>query len=73
MATPERPSTLTMPAGMDTAAEIKRGVRRALATHGMASLTEFTLKGGRRADIVAMDGKGRLTIVEVKSSFVVED
>lgn len=39
-----------------------------LAAHGLASLTEFTLKGGRRADIVAMDGKGRFTIVEVKSS-----
>ncbi len=53
---------------MDTAAEIKRGVRRTLAAHGLTSLTEFTLKGGRRADIVAIDGKGRLTIVEVKSS-----
>ena len=39
-----------------------------LAAHGLTSLTEFTLKGGRRADIVAMDGKGRFTIVEVKSS-----
>ena len=39
-----------------------------LAAHGFTSLTEFTLKGGRRADIVAVDGKGRFTIVEVKSS-----
>lgn len=60
------PSALTM-AG-DAAAEIKRGVRRTLAAHGMASLTEFTLRGGRRADIIAVDGKGKFTIVEVKSS-----
>ena len=48
--------------------DIKRGVRRTLAAHGLASLTEFTLSGGRRADVAAVDGKGRLTIVEVKSS-----
>lgn len=52
----------------DTASEIKRGVRRTLAAHGLVSLTEFTLKGGRRADVVAVDAKGRFTIVEVKSS-----
>ena len=34
----------------------------------MSSLTEFTLKGGRRADVMALDGKGRFVIVEVKSS-----
>lgn len=66
------PDPLTMAAtgapGGDAAAAITRGVRRALAAHGMASLTEFTLRGGRRADIVAVDGKGKLTIVEVKSS-----
>ena len=68
MGTPESPPPLTKPAAGDIATEIKRGVRRTLAAHGLASLTEFTLKGGRRADIVAMDGKGRFTIVEVKSS-----
>ena len=52
----------------DPAAEITRGVRRTLAAHGLTSLTEFRLKGGRRADIVAVDGGCKLTIVEVKSS-----
>lgn len=56
------------PAPCDAAAEIKRGVRRTLSDHGLASLTEFTLRGGRRADIMAVDAKGRVTIVEVKSS-----
>ena len=58
----------TGPQPGDAAAGITRGVRRTLADHGLASLTEFTLKGGRRADIIAVDGKGRFTIVEVKSS-----
>lgn len=52
----------------DIASEIKRGVRRTLAAYGLSSLTEFTLKGGRRADIIAVDARGKFTIVEVKSS-----
>ncbi len=46
---------------------IFRGVRRALALRGFASLTEFRLAGGRRADVLAMDGTGTVVIVEVKS------
>lgn len=47
---------------------ITRGVRRWLAALNMASVTEFTLKTGRRADVMAVDAAGCLTIVEVKSS-----
>ena len=72
MGTADGPLPLTKPntgpALGDAAAEIKRGVRRTLSDHGMASLVEFTLRGGRRADIVAVDAKGKVTIVEVKSS-----
>jgi len=49
------------------AAPIFRGVRRALATRGFASLTEFRLACGRRADVLAMDDSGMIVIVEVKS------
>lgn len=49
------------------AQRIVRGVRRALAQHGLCSLREVTLAIGRRADVMAIDGKGRVTIVEVKS------
>lgn len=49
------------------AAAITRGVRRAFAALGWATVTEFSLKTGRRADILALDPKGGLTIVEVKS------
>ena len=54
--------------GRTIAAAITRGVRRALAALGQASLTEFILKTGRRADIMAVDAQGGITIVEVKSS-----
>ena len=46
---------------------IFRGVRRALAMRGFASLMEFRLVGGRRADILAIDDAGTVIIVEVKS------
>ena len=39
-----------------------------LAALGQASLTEVGLKSGRRADIMAVDTQGSITIVEVKSS-----
>lgn len=51
----------------DAAAAITRGVRRSFAAQGWATVTEFSLKTGRRADILALDPKGRITIVEVKS------
>jgi hypothetical protein len=56
------------PQGRAVALGITRGVRRALAALGQASLTEVILKTGRRADVMAVDGQGGITIVEVKSS-----
>jgi len=49
------------------AAPIFRGVRRALAARGFASMVEFSLACGRRADVLAMDEAGTIVIVEVKS------
>jgi len=50
------------------AAGVQRGVRRLLAQLGHASLPEFTLANGRRADVIALAPDGLLTIVEIKSS-----
>ena len=50
------------------AAAICRGARRLLAGHAHATLTEVGLPNGRRADILALSGKGEITIVEEKSS-----
>ena len=49
------------------AAEIARGVCRAFLDRGSGVLTEFTLANGRRADVIALDRDGKLTIVEIKS------
>jgi hypothetical protein len=35
---------------------------------GLATLTEFTLRTGRRVDVIGLDPGGAVTIVEVKSS-----
>ena len=47
---------------------LARGVGRALAQLGYASLLEFPLTNGRRADILALGKTGDLIIVEIKSS-----
>jgi hypothetical protein len=47
---------------------LARGVCRALEQLGFASLLEFPLANGRRADIIALGRSGELAIVEVKSS-----
>ena len=52
----------------DTALMVQKGVCRHLRAAGFATLCEFTLASGRRADVVALDHSGRIWIVEIKSS-----
>jgi hypothetical protein len=47
---------------------LARGVCRALAQLGYASLVEFPLANSRRADVLALGKTGELIIVEIKSS-----
>ena len=47
---------------------LARGVCRALDQLGTASLVEFPLANGRRADILALGKAGELMIIEIKSS-----
>jgi hypothetical protein len=51
-----------------TARRLCRGARRLLWSLGYASITEFPLANGRRADIFAVTGGADITIVEIKSS-----
>jgi hypothetical protein len=51
-----------------TAVLLARGVCRALEQLGYASLLEFPLANGRRADILALGRRGNLVIVEIKTS-----
>jgi hypothetical protein len=51
-----------------TAQLLARGVCRTLDQLGYASLVEFPLANGRRADILALGKTGNLAIVEIKTS-----
>jgi hypothetical protein len=52
----------------DLAVGLARGVGRMLGHHGYSWMTEFTLRSGRRVDVIGLDAKGRIVVVEVKSS-----
>lgn len=64
----EQPVPTTDGRQSPAAAAIARGARRLLASHGLTSLCEFPLANGRRADILAVDEKAGVWIVEIKSS-----
>jgi hypothetical protein len=49
-----------------TALDVLRGTCRLLARSGVTPLAEVPLGCGRRADILGLDGQGRLTLVEIK-------
>lgn len=51
----------------ETTLALTRGVARLFVDMGLSPLTEFRLANGRRADVAAIDRKGRITIAEVKS------
>lgn len=51
-----------------TAADVARGVSRLLLRHDFVSLCEVPLGNGRRADVMAVDARGRIVIVEIKVS-----
>jgi hypothetical protein len=48
------------------AADVARGVTRLFCRQDLFAICEVPLPNGRRADLMAIDGKGVLTIVEIK-------
>jgi len=48
------------------AADVARGVTRLLCRQDQFAICEMPLPNGRRADLMAIDPKGGLTIVEIK-------
>ena len=62
----ETPHFGLMPDG--NAKKITRGVIRFFVEQGNACLTEFSFKTGRRADIISLNRKGEIAVVEVKTS-----
>lgn len=50
------------------AAHVVRGTVRMLLRHDLVALAEVPLDGNRRADLMAIDARGQIVIVEVKVS-----
>lgn len=50
------------------AADVARGVCRLLLRHDLVAMAEVPLEGGRRADLMALDARGQIVIVEIKVS-----
>ena len=48
--------------------DVRRGICRWLVQAGVMPLVEVSLGCGRRADVLGVDGAGRLTLVEIKVS-----
>src|SRR5512147_1276630 len=54
----------------EVAAELQRGVCRALRALGHSVVTELPLANGRRADVVGLSPSGDVLIVEIKSCLI---
>ena len=50
------------------AADVARGVTRMLLRHDLVTIAEVPLEGGRRADLMALDARGQVVVVEIKVS-----
>lgn len=53
---------------LKAARAVARGICRLFARNDMWCLPEMPLRNGRRADLMGIDGKGQLVIVEIKVS-----
>jgi hypothetical protein len=65
------PSALILPVDgrqSATASAIARGTARLLHALGFSCVAELPLPSGRRADLVALNGRGEVWILEIKSS-----
>lgn len=51
-----------------SAADVARGVTRMLLQHDLVALGEVPLDGGRRVDLMAIDARGQIVIIEIKVS-----
>src|ERR1700758_4246798 len=74
MESPSRQISLVPPTDgrqSETALAVARGTARLLRSLGFACISELALPSGRRADLVALNERGEIWIVEIKSS--VED
>ena len=52
--------------GSETAVDVARGIARLFARNDVWLIPEVPLRNGRRADLMGLDNKGRVVIVEIK-------
>lgn len=60
------PNDNPQPAADPLARDVARGIQRLFARNDIWCLAEMPLRGGRRADLMGIDPKGRVIIVEIK-------
>lgn len=56
------------PGSVLCATDVLRGTVRMLLRHDLVAMAEVPLDGGRRADLMALDSRGNIVIVEIKVS-----
>jgi hypothetical protein len=61
-----RPSVVAQFPPEREALAVARGIGRLFARNGIWCLPEMPLRSGRRADLMGIDAKGRIVIVEIK-------
>lgn len=57
---------LSSDAPLDGALAVARGTARLLSRHGIMMLSEVSLPNKRRADLMGVDAKGQIVVVEIK-------
>lgn len=62
------PNPIPDAAALRTARDVSRGICRLFARNDIWCLPEMPLRSNRRADLMGIDPKGRLVIVEIKVS-----
>lgn len=65
---PETEPTLASPPVAIDAVAVTRGIMRLFARNDIWCLPEMPLRGGRRADMMGVDAKGHVIIVEIKTA-----
>lgn len=60
------PQSDSLPPTALTAGDVARGIGRLFARNGIWCLSEVPIRNGRRADLMGIDAKGLVVIVEIK-------
>jgi hypothetical protein len=61
-------SCIDAPGSVLCAVDVRQGTTRMLLRHDLVAMAEVSLDGGRRADLMAIDARGQIVIVEIKVS-----